>query len=606
MVDWVGLSSPQPDFGNMLARVAQIKALERQGAASQQQIDQNNALAALARTPGFAERFGNNDPTALAEASQTGLPGFQMALPRYEQRRQQTEFNAIFGPGGAPAAPAAGAMPAAAPRNPNATPAALPGLAGAPEQWRGAIAASAQRAGVDPDDLANLIATESNWNPNAVSPRGAVGLGQHMPATAAELGIDPRDPQQSIDGAARYLAQQQQRFGRTGGFAAYNAGPGRVAGAVQNGELNLASLPPETQQYVTRLAGGEGGTPQAPVAGGGGGTASSIPGAPTPAQFAQAVRAAAAGNQMADAFVKAWAPFMRAEPVETWQPMTPDQRRAYGVAPNVPASISNRGNIHLPGPQTNVSIDQRGETSFANAYNKDLAEQASALAATPRRAAQTIARLDRAEALLDRFTTGAGANARLSVGSLAQQLGVPDSVMSNLGLDRNAVAAGESIRGLTNQLLIGMIGSGGFPAQNFSNADRESLERALVSVANTPGGNRLIIATLRNAARVDQQVGQEWLRYSQRNGATADSYQRFLTERVPEITQGLDPYAGIFEAVQSANLEAPPAGGAAVPGPGGQGTATPPPAAPRVGEVRDGYRFRGGNPADQAAWEAVR
>ena len=589
------------DLGQTLGRLDAMQANRLQSDALRAQLADREAAAAAYRQYGPAAARG--DETALSALA--GIqPGYAVAAPQLREIRQGREFNALF-PGGATQAapPAGGATVGIAPRSPNATPAALPGLAGAPEQWRGAIAASAQRAGVDPDDLANLIATESNWNPNAVSPRGAVGLGQHMPATASELGIDPRDPQQSIDGAARYLAQQQQRFGRTGGFAAYNAGPGRVAGAVQNGELNLASLPPETQQYVTRLAGGEGASIRQPLA-------TSIQGAPPPELFARVARLAAAGNEPAQRFVQMWSPFMlrqTPEVPETWNPMTPDQRTQYGVPSAVPAQISSRGQIRLPGtPQTNVSIDQRGETSFANAYNKDLAEQASALAATPRRSAQTIARLDRAEALLDRFTTGAGANARLSVGALAQQLGVPDSVMSNLGLDRNAVAAGESIRGLTNQLLIGMLGSGGFPAQNFSNADRESLERALVSVANTPGGNRLIIATLRNAARVDQQVGQEWLRYSQRNGATADSYQRFLTERVPEITQGLDPYAGIFEAVQSANLEAPPAGGAAVPGPGGQGTATPPPAAPRVGEVRDGYRFRGGNPADQAAWEAVR
>ena len=87
------------------------------------------------------------------------------------------------------------------------------GLAGAPEQWRGAIAASAQRAGVDPDDLANLIATESNWNPNAVSPRGAVGLGQHMPATASELGIDPRDPQRLVQGVDRLRGWMRQQPG---------------------------------------------------------------------------------------------------------------------------------------------------------------------------------------------------------------------------------------------------------------------------------------------------------------------------------------------------------------------------------------------------------
>ena len=592
MPEWVGLSSQPPDFGNALARIAQIKALERQGAASQQQIDAQNRLTTLAANPDFFRRYIANDPNALAEAAGTGLPGFNMAVPRADLARQQNEFNALFG-GNAPPAATPAAAPASPP-NPNATPASMPPL------------------GLRNNNPLNLrFAGQDGAEPGEGGFARFPSIEAGLSAAQRQLALYGQRGVNTLRGAISRWAPPSEND--TDGYVTRVA---QATGIDPDAPINLAD-PAVTQRIIPAMARVELG--QALPAAGEGGPASAaaprqplatgFPGAPTMAQYAQATRLATT-NPIAAAWVKAWEPFMlrqNAEPPETWAPMTPEQRTQYGVPPNVPAAISSRGQPRLPGtPQTNVSIDQRGETSFANAYNKDLAEQASALAATPRRSAQTIARLDRAEALLDRFTTGAGANARLSVGALAQQLGVPDSVMSNLGLDRNAVAAGESIRGLTNQLLIGMIGSGGFPAQNFSNADRESLERALVSVANTPGGNRLIIATLRNAARVDQQVGQEWLRYSQRNGATADSYQRFLTERVPEITQGLDPYAGIFEAVQSANLEAPPAGGAAVPGPGGQGTATPPPAAPRVGEVRDGYRFRGGNPADQAAWEAVR
>ncbi|MGV8475861.1 lytic transglycosylase domain-containing protein, partial [Pseudomonas aeruginosa] len=70
---------------------------------------------------------------------------------------------------------------------------------------------------------------ESRGDPNAVSPKGARGLGQLMPATAAELGVDPTDPRQNIFGTARYLSQQLDRFGSVPlALAAYNAGPGTV------------------------------------------------------------------------------------------------------------------------------------------------------------------------------------------------------------------------------------------------------------------------------------------------------------------------------------------------------------------------------------------
>ena len=78
-----------------------------------------------------------------------------------------------------------------------------------------------------------------------MSSAGAIGLAQLMPATAAGLGVDPHDPLQNLEGGARYLRQQLDRFGSFElGLAAYNAGPTRVAQA--GGVPAIA----ETQAYV--------------------------------------------------------------------------------------------------------------------------------------------------------------------------------------------------------------------------------------------------------------------------------------------------------------------------------------------------------------------
>ena len=112
-----------------------------------------------------------------------------------------------------------------------------------------AINAAAAGAGIDARLLAALVWTESTFNQAAVSPAGAIGLAQLMPGTAAGLGVDPYDPVQNLQGGARYLRIQLERFGRIDlALAAYNAGPGRVVEA----GYEVPEIV-ETQLYVLRV-----------------------------------------------------------------------------------------------------------------------------------------------------------------------------------------------------------------------------------------------------------------------------------------------------------------------------------------------------------------
>jgi soluble lytic murein transglycosylase-like protein len=131
-----------------------------------------------------------------------------------------------------------------------ATPTTLGG--GTPTQYDAQITAAATKYGIDPALLKGLIRQESNFNASAQSGAGAQGLTQLMPGTAASLGVtDPTDPAQAIDGGAKYLKQQLDRFGGdpSKALAAYNAGPGAVA--------KYGGVPPyaETQSYVQKVLG---------------------------------------------------------------------------------------------------------------------------------------------------------------------------------------------------------------------------------------------------------------------------------------------------------------------------------------------------------------
>ncbi len=113
----------------------------------------------------------------------------------------------------------------------------------------GSMLADAARAyGLHPGLLEAVAWQESRGRMNAVSPKGALGVMQLMPGTAAELGVRPTDLAENIRGGALYLRRQIDRFGSVPlALAAYNAGPGAV--------MRYRGIPPyrETQDYVAKI-----------------------------------------------------------------------------------------------------------------------------------------------------------------------------------------------------------------------------------------------------------------------------------------------------------------------------------------------------------------
>ena len=110
--------------------------------------------------------------------------------------------------------------------------------------------AAARKHGVPEDMFLRLVQQESGWNAGAVSNKGATGLAQLMPGTAARLGVDPTVPEQNLDGGARYLRMMYDRFGSWRlALAAYNAGPLAVE--------KHGGIPPftETKNYVIAILG---------------------------------------------------------------------------------------------------------------------------------------------------------------------------------------------------------------------------------------------------------------------------------------------------------------------------------------------------------------
>ncbi len=128
--------------------------------------------------------------------------------------------------------------------------AAIPAYRGGRGPFLDMARAAARRHGIPEDLFLRLVKQESGWNPNARSHKGAIGLAQLMPATARSLGVNPRDPRQNLEGGARYLRTQFNRFRSWRlALAAYNAGPEAVE--------RHGGIPPyrETRGYVTAILG---------------------------------------------------------------------------------------------------------------------------------------------------------------------------------------------------------------------------------------------------------------------------------------------------------------------------------------------------------------
>ncbi len=116
------------------------------------------------------------------------------------------------------------------------------------------VVGEADAAGIDARLVVALVAIESSWELEARSPAGAYGLGQLMPGTAADLGVDARNPLANLHGTVSYLRALLAHYARLPAnaqiafaLAAYNAGPGAVD--------RYGRVPPflETQTYVSRV-----------------------------------------------------------------------------------------------------------------------------------------------------------------------------------------------------------------------------------------------------------------------------------------------------------------------------------------------------------------
>jgi hypothetical protein len=416
--------------------------------------------------------------------------------------------------------------------------------------YRQAARDAARRYGVPEDLFLRVVQQESAFNPEAVSSAGAIGLTQLMPGTAADLGVDPRDPLQNLEGGARYLAQQLDTFGDPAlALAAYNAGPGRVR--------QYGGIPPfeETQNYVSRILGGGAAPMNATMSTRGaamdgmqqprgvlefmgiqrrdpsaeGETALPFYERPRFADFIgglavglnelrqepsaaipQIVAAGKERRQQARTANQTVAMLRQrgredlASAVETGALTAreavglayqqPDQTSAmqnynYLINQGVPADEALRMSFGGDAPVINLGEQ---ESAFQKETGQRLATEAADIVNQGAQAARGLAQIDTLEFALQEAPQGFVGN----LASMAGAIGIPITE----GMPQLQVA-----EAIISQLVPQQRPPGTGP---MSDADLELFKRSLPRLVNTPEGNRMIIQTMREIANYDIQRGQ--------------------------------------------------------------------------------------------------
>jgi GH24 family phage-related lysozyme (muramidase) len=238
--------------------------------------------------------------------------------------------------------------------------------------------------------------------------------------------------------------------------------------------------------------------------------------------------------------------------------------------------------------RTQVNVSQNTEKAVEQERGKASVKAEVDAAAQARSAREEMLPLANLQARLERLKTGPTAPFMRTATAWARDLGVKPEVLEAFGIPKDFVGDATSFESTVAGMLVGKIGSGGFPANNFSNADREFLEKTLPRLAADPRGNRLMIETSRRVAQAKIDLNdtfRTWrqqpenknktffdfeFEYAQRQGNRFDDLVQQAREMLDRAGEGYQPQptapgqpapqqnGGAGQAIQGARQMMPP------------------------------------------------
>jgi hypothetical protein len=185
--------------------------------------------------------------------------------------------------------------------------------------------------------------------------------------------------------------------------------------------------------------------------------------------------------------------------------------------------------------RTQVNIAQNTEKAVEIERGKASVKAEVDAMAEARSASQELTNLAGLQARLERMKTGPSAPVVRTAAMWARDLGVRPEALEAFGVPKDFIGDANSFEAAVSGMLVNKIGSGGFPANNFSNADREFLEKTLPRLAADPRGNRLMVETARRIAEAKIERArsyQQWKQTAENKGKTFFDFEFEYGQRV--------------------------------------------------------------------------
>ncbi len=434
-----------------------------------------------------------------------------------------------------PAGPTGSAAPAQAPQqqqapNPGAAPTspqqqtpqratplfatpqqAAPVMTLPPEAAAGAPAGAVQAA---PAPLATQAAPQAPISPPEAVQQAAAPIQPPAAPTAAaapQAGAQPATPVQ----VAAAAAQVDPNYRRALAAAIRSGNPSVISGVIQGGQQLLGGADYQVFQGAdgnTYRMNKRGGAPEMIVRG--------APKAPETHTVGNVLY-----ERQPDGTLKAAA----GSPTQ-WRNMSPEEARAAGYPAGTVVQVNTATGEHkLPAKAgVDLKIEQTVERTEEVELAKDRAKRQIQTGDAARAAASRLNQIARMREVTQGLRTGAGATADMTVGKIAQMFGMSDETLKALGYpDRNQVAKAEMMQAFSGKMLSETLGSGEFPANNFSNADRDFLMSQYPNISNTPVGNAVALRALEMDAQRNIEKQRAWREYKNSNGGSKASFDDF-------------------------------------------------------------------------------